>query len=168
MDIYFIMKGTNDMPSSVTIPYSLQNAHPTVVREYIWLKERFPTKTVLGLNEYAKCMDVSRGNASRHIKRLNAKKNTIKLIYEVEGKKYRIKFEDFARWKVYFQTDNGEVIFYGLINRVRRLYEVINDIKTKPHERRDAQLKLEGIMLSTRAIAEQFGYSYSKDWFKKY
>ena len=70
--------------------------HPLVKKELDDLKERFPGKTEMTLDEWAVYFGIRRTYASQHFKLVTA--GDIKVAYKRVGKRYVIKFKDFAFW----------------------------------------------------------------------
>ena len=79
--------------------------HPAIAKELEMLKERFPGKNELTLDEYAEYFGISRHYASQHFNRVN--ESQIKIDHKRIGKAIIIPFIDFAYWLACHKTSNG-------------------------------------------------------------
>ena len=70
--------------------------HPAIREELEMLRERFPGKVELSLDDYADYFGISRHYASQHLSRTNEGKN--KIAHKRIGKTIIIPFIDFAYW----------------------------------------------------------------------
>lgn len=72
--------------------------HPAIREELDMLRERYPDKTELTLDDYADYFHIARGYASQHFSRLN-KRERIKIAHKRIGRKIIIiPMIDFAYW----------------------------------------------------------------------
>lgn len=71
--------------------------HEAVARELAALKERYPGKTELSMDDYADCFGIKRHYASRHLRNIN--KGTPKIAYRRIGNVITIPILYFAYWK---------------------------------------------------------------------
>ncbi|MDR2532133.1 MAG: hypothetical protein LBC82_04745 [Oscillospiraceae bacterium] len=72
------------------------NTHPAIQEELEMLKERFPGKLELTLDEYADYFGIGRHYACQHFSRINSGKN--KINHKRIGKLIIIPLIDFAYW----------------------------------------------------------------------
>ena len=82
--------------------------HPAIQEELDMLKERFPGKVELTLDEYAEYNNISRRNAPRHFRTANNGKN--KIGHKRIGKKIIIPILDFAYWLAQQKIVDGHAL----------------------------------------------------------
>jgi len=85
------------------------NLHPAIQEELDMLKERFPGKLELSLNEYAEYFDIKRDNADRHFRNVNRKSKN-KIASKRIGQKYIIPILDFAYWLAQQKIVDGQAL----------------------------------------------------------
>ena len=73
-----------------------QKIHPAILEELEMLKERYPGKQEMTLDDYADYFSISRHYASQHFSRTNMGKN--KIAHKRIGKLILIPLIDFAYW----------------------------------------------------------------------
>jgi len=74
----------------------MANLHPAIEEELNMLKERFPGKLELTLDDYADYFSIDRHYASQHFSRIN--KGRYKIAHKRIGRKIIIPLLDFAYW----------------------------------------------------------------------
>ena len=79
--------------------------HPAIQEELDMLRERFPGKVELTLDDYADYFGISRHYASQHLSRTNA--GGIKIDHKRMGRKILIPFIDFAQYLARCKVVNG-------------------------------------------------------------
>jgi hypothetical protein len=84
------------------------NMHPAIEEELTMLRERFPGKTELNLNEYAEYFGISRRYAPHHFSRINSRRN--KICHKKIGKRIIIPVLDFAYWLAQQKVVDGHQI----------------------------------------------------------
>ena len=82
--------------------------HPAISEELEMLRERFPGKNEMTLNEYADYFGIDRKNACHHFARINNGK--IKIDHKRIGKRIIIPFIDFAYWLARQKVVNGHLL----------------------------------------------------------
>ncbi len=80
--------------------------HPANQEELDMLRERFPGKTELTLDEYAEYFSVSRGYASQHFSRAN--RGPFKIGHKRLGRNIIIPLVDFACWLTQHKILDGK------------------------------------------------------------
>ena len=70
--------------------------HPAIIEEMDMLRELFPGKTELTLDDYAAYFDIDRTYASKHFSRKNSSR--FKIAHKRIGRKIIIPLIDFAYW----------------------------------------------------------------------
>jgi len=87
----------------------MSKIHPAIQEELDMLRERFPGKQELNLNDYAAYFEIDRHYASQHFSRINSGKR--KIAHKRIGKTILIPFVDFAYWLASHKLDvNGKPI----------------------------------------------------------
>ncbi len=92
----------------MTAQTNTRHIHPAIQEELDMLKERFPTKLELTLDDYAEYFGIDRHYASQHFSRINAGK--IKLAHKRIGKLIIIPTLDFAYWLAQHKIMNGRAL----------------------------------------------------------
>lgn len=92
--------------------------HPAVKEELDALKERFPGKTELTLDEYADYFGIGRRGASRHFNRQNS--GPRKIGHKRVGRKLIIPMLDFAYWLAQHKVVDGMPLTLNLAGDVNQ------------------------------------------------
>ena len=79
--------------------------HPAIDEEYQFLRERFPGKVELTLDEYSEYFNINRRNAARHFR--NANEGKYQIGHKQIGKKIIIPMLDFAYWLAQHKVVDG-------------------------------------------------------------
>ena len=82
--------------------------HPAISEELEMLRERFPGKSELTLDEYAQYFGIGRAYASKHFLRKN--KGRQKIAHKRVGKKIIIPLIDFAYWLAQKKVADGHAL----------------------------------------------------------
>lgn len=82
--------------------------HPAIQEELDMLRERFPDKAELTLDEYAEYFEIGRHYACQHFSRINAGAN--KISHKRIGKKIIIPVLDFAYWLAQQKVVDGHAL----------------------------------------------------------
>ena len=87
---------------------SEKHIHPAIQEELDMLKERFPGKQELFLDDYADYFHIDRHYASQHFNRINDGK--LKINHKRIGKLIIIPMLDFAYWLAQTKVVNGKAL----------------------------------------------------------
>ena len=82
--------------------------HPAIQEELDMLRERYPNKTEITLDEYADYFGLERKYAGQHFRRLNEKSN--KMSHKKLGRKIIIPLIDFAYWLAKQKVVEGKLL----------------------------------------------------------
>jgi len=86
----------------------MSKLHPAIEEEIQQLRERYPGKAELTLEEYADYFNIGRRNAARHFK--NANEGRHKIGHKRLGKKIIIPMIDFAYWLAQHKVVDGQAL----------------------------------------------------------
>ena len=93
--------------------------HPAIQEELDMLKERFPGKTEMSLDEYAEYFGISRGFAAQHFSRINEKPS--KIAHKRIGRKVIIiPMLDFAYWLASQKVVDGKPLILPTPEQLRQ------------------------------------------------
>ncbi len=84
------------------------NLHPAIEEELEMLREKFPGKTELTLDDYAAYFEINRQYASKHFLRKN--NGPLKIAHKRIGKKIIIPLVDFAYWLAQHKVVDGHAL----------------------------------------------------------
>jgi len=82
--------------------------HPAIIEEMEMLRERFPGKAELTLDEYAEYFNINRTYASKHFSRKNEGRH--KIAHKRIGKIIIIPLIDFAHWLAQKKVVDGRAL----------------------------------------------------------
>lgn len=83
-----------------------KHIHPAIQEELDMLRERFPNKQELTLDDYAAYFGIDRHYASQHFHRINC--GRLKIAHKRIGKTIIIPLLDFAYWLAQHKVVNGK------------------------------------------------------------
>ncbi|MCL1986634.1 MAG: helix-turn-helix domain-containing protein [Firmicutes bacterium] len=96
----------------------MTTASIAINEELAILKEIFPNKHELTLDEYAQYFGINRKYASKHFSRKNNGKN--KISHKRIGRKIFISLKDFAYWLASQKVVDGNLIFIPSIKDIKQ------------------------------------------------
>lgn len=94
-----------------------KHIHPAIQEELDMLRERFPGKQELTLDDYASYFCIDRHYASQHFYRINAGK--LKIDHKRIGKLIIIPMLDFAYWLAKCKVVNGKQLILPTVEETR-------------------------------------------------